>query len=82
MCEDEIEDASIDQKAPRSFEHGHCIGGKLAAVFRICDILIRIRILGSILWITNPDPWNRTLDSGSGSCSFWQWLSKYITIRL
>jgi hypothetical protein len=54
MCEDEIEDASIDQKAPRSFEHGHCIGGKLAAVFRICDILIR-------------DPWIRILDYGSGS---------------
>jgi hypothetical protein len=49
MCEDEIEDASFDQTAPRSFEHGHCIGGKLVAVFRICDILIR-------------DPWIRTLD--------------------
>jgi hypothetical protein len=55
MCEDEIEDASIDQKAPRSFEHGHCIGGKLAEVLRICDILIRNQIVGSVLWFTDPD---------------------------
>jgi hypothetical protein len=27
-----------------------------AAVFRIRDILIRIRILGSARWITDPDP--------------------------
>ncbi len=28
----------------------------LPAVFRILDIFIRIRILGSVLWITEPDP--------------------------
>jgi hypothetical protein len=27
-----------------------------AALFRIRDILIRIRILGSARWITDPDP--------------------------
>jgi hypothetical protein len=36
------------------------------AVFRIRDILIRIRILGSVHWITDPDPYPDTALFGSG----------------
>jgi hypothetical protein len=36
------------------------------AVFRIRDILIRIRILGSVHWITDPDPDTGTAHFGNG----------------
>ncbi len=65
----------------------------LPAVFRISEILIRIRILGSVLWISDPDldPEPALLGSGFRDASkqrvyflsfYCLFLTRYIYISL